>query len=364
MINEQHSDTTLTRRCDHDRPARIASVGSGLRKMVRVGVVGVMLPILLSFVAYYGYFTNYVGGTFHREGFRNHYENGLYRYRVLGKVLVLDAHRVVVSQTPVGRFFRRYLPELPRAMLIADPKGDKWFYGALFIANTLFLVATALTLYAILCSRENRTPLDYALAMGRYAMGLLPVVMTQYVPTPYDPLSYFFLLAGIYCVVCPFRWSFPIMLICMLLGALTRETMALLLVFFLAYHIGPLLRFDRRAIIHLVGLTGVFLMTYVTLRACYGTEHAVWQVVRWRLNLQDGLCILGFLLLPALSWLILSGVAQLGRCRVFLAASIPYVLAMATIANTWETRLWVPVWLGLLVLAHLDTRAVAARAAL
>lgn len=331
-----------------------ASLSSDMRRLSHAVLIVAILPCLLSFVIYYGFFTAYVGEAFHREAFRAHYESGVYRYRVLGRELLLATHSVVVSQTKVGQLARRILPEAPRGMALADAKGDGWFYGSFFILNTAFLVGASLLLYAI-CFRGGLGAQDRALAAGKYSMGLLIMTLTQFVPTAYDMLSCFFLLAAAYLIVRPMRWGFAGVLLCVGLGALTRESAAMILALYLAYHVGDLMRLNREAIWRLTTMIALFAVVYVALRLYYGTEHAVCQMVRWRLNVMDQKSLFGLLLLPALCGLIMAGVARPMRCWVFLAACAPYALAMLTIANTWEVRLWVPVWLGLLVLAHVDT---------
>jgi len=326
----------------------------GILKITRVGVVGIVLPCMLSFVVYYGFFSDYAGAGFHREGFLSFYESGVVKYRVLGRELLLKTHSVVVSQTWAGRLARRFLPDVPRCMPMADPKGNAWFYGAIFIQNTVFFVGAALVLYALF-HHGCVTPGARAFAMGRYGIGLLMMTLTQFVPTAYDMVTCFFFLAAAYLIVYAGRWGFPGLLICVFLGTLTRESAVITLAFFFAYHIDELVKLNRQAIGRLVSLTLVFAITYVVLRVYYGTDHAMWQMVRWWLNLFDQKSLCGILLFPVMCWMIMAGVSSVRRCWVFLVACLPYVIAMTIIANTWEIRLWVPVWLGLLVLAYVDT---------
>lgn len=316
-------------------------------------LIGVALPCILSFVVYYGFFSDYAGAGFHREGFRRYYESGVVKYRVLGRELLLNVHSVVVSPTRAGYWLRKLLPNAPRCLPMADPKGNAYFYGALFIWNTLCLVGASWLLYAFL-RKSAAAPWQQAAALGRHAVGLFLMAITQFVPSAYDLLTCVFLLAAAYCMVYGGRWGYPLALACMLMGTLTRESAVLVAVFFLAYHFDDVLRLRRQPLLKLVGLLAVFAVTYMALRFAYGFDHAMWQMVRWRLNLTDPKSLCGLLALPVVCWAIMAGAAH-RRCWVFLGACLPYVAAMTLVANTWEIRLWVPVWLGLLLLAHLDT---------
>jgi hypothetical protein len=88
-------------------------------------------------------------------------------------------------------------------------------------------------------------------------------------------------------------------------------------------------------------------------------EQSIFADVRLLGNLTHRLDALGILSLPLVACALWVGAPQSRRCWAFLLASSPYILGMVFIATTWEIRLWVPLWLGILALAGRDPAAVA-----
>ena len=73
---------------------------------------------------------------------------------------------------------------------------------------------------------------DIVSVTPQHLTGILLILLTQYVVSPYDNLSYFLLLLSYLLIVRPFRFSLPILLAVFVAGVLTRETAALTLSFY------------------------------------------------------------------------------------------------------------------------------------
>lgn len=131
----------------------------------------------------------------------------------------------------------------------------------------------------------------------------------------------------------------------------SRESAALVLAFCAAYHWRELRHRRRRHVAELAVLTLAFVATYVGLRLWLGMDRGVYQSVQLARNLQAH-SVAGFCLLLLISYAIGAGSRNETACRRFMLACSPYVAAMVVIARPWEIRLWTPIWLGLLVLAH------------
>ena len=98
------------------------------------------------------------------------------------------------------------------------------------------------------------------------------------------------------------------------------------------------------------------------------SDHAFYLHVRFWENLHELFGLIGMALLIAISYSLCFTSRNRG-CWIFLLAASPYILAMLLIGGPREIRLWMPIWLTLIVLADDRTscgvpRAEGSRAAL
>jgi len=314
-------------------------------RWLHAGMLAVAFPFLVSLFVYYGFATSYTGHTFHEAGFRAQYESGVYKYRVLGRELLLETHRFLRSESQLARIARELFAKSPASLAILDPRADPTFYAAYFVQNTAFMILSCILLYVLL----GESPA--APTSGGYMAGVSWMAISQYVVCPYDTLSYALILLSFLLIVRPLESNLPILALVLAVSTLARESSALTLSFYFAYHHERLLRFERKELTQLVVLVGVFVATYGLLRAHFGLENALWQRAMLHANLATPSNMAGLLALPVVAYLVCGGSRALRPCLVFLACSSPYIVAMLAIANTWEIRLWVPVWLGLISLA-------------
>jgi hypothetical protein len=316
------------------------------KRYLHAVILTVVFPCFVSLVVYYGFATNYTGGVFHEAGFRAQYESGIYKYRVLGRHLLLRTHQLIVSQSLPALIVAKLFGKTPASLVRLDPQADAKFYAAYFVQNTFFMVLSCIVLYFLL--PKTATPP----VSGPYVFGVLLMGITQYVVCPYDTLSYSLVLLSFFLITRPFRFSFPILVFVLCASTLVRESAALTLSFYFAYHHAELMNFKRRELRQLGLLIGTFVVTYLLLRVYCGLNEAVWQEVKLRANLTAFKTWAGIMVMPVVSYMLCAGSRKLKQCLIFLAASLPYLLSMVVIANTWEIRIWVPIWLGLICLAR------------
>lgn len=319
-------------------------------KIIHAVVLTVVFPFLLSLVVYYGFGTNYTGGVFHEAGFRQQYEHGIYKYRVLGPILLIKTYGFMKSEwlpAPITRGFSKTLPASTR---ILDEQADGLFYAAYFIQNTFFLVLGSIVLYLLL---THRYPANASSVSSSQMIGTFLMVITQYVVCPYDTLSYSLILLSFLLIVRPFRFSYLVLLLVLVINTLSRESAALTLSFFFSYHYSKIISLNRKELRQLAGLVGMFFATYTLIRLHFGfDDHTLYQSVQLESNLRHPLGLAGILALPVVAYSLCAETRNLKRCLIFTLASSPYFLGMIAIASTWEIRLWVPVWLGLLILTR------------
>lgn len=279
-------------------------------------------PLCANYFAYYGFVSHFSVGVFSPGGFHAQYDHEVFRYRVLGKALLLAVYRVVEYLNPADAGWARLA-----AFLKTDSVN---FYHSYFFLNTLFLCLTLLVVS------------DYLEDIELLVVTLM-VSITQFVVVPYDAVAYFFL-------ACTFRWrrNLPLTAAVVFLATLNRETAAVSLSLY-----ASLLILGRGGSFRgLVVLTSVFLATYLSLRVVFGWGQAAGNEITFIrfLNLNSAIGV-GFALA--------AGYALVRRpawAAVFLACSLPYIVSIFLTGYPFEARLWVPLLLGIMLVQAADAR--------
>jgi hypothetical protein len=287
-------------------------------------IIAVLLPILVSIVFHYGFFTNYTRGTFNIRGFEAQYNTGVFRYRVIGNTLVSE----------IAEWMHRHPAMYDRfksATTALNAPDDPVMYGAYFMLNTVSLVMVSALLYS-LCA-----------GMYQYLALLLLTAMTLYVVTPYDVLSYAVILAGILAVIRGWTpWLIPLMII----GTLVRETMILVIPFYMLSRSGTS-RYTMTA-----ALVAAFAVAYFGIRAYMGDMGSMGEIAQSgvilmaNLDVRPARTLLGIGMLIVVLTMIVSARNNAKNALYFIAASMPYIVYVILVAQPQEIRLWVPVWLG------------------
>lgn len=319
---------------------------------IRLLTLGIIIPALLGVFTYIGFFTNYTCCVFSQAGFESQYlDSSIYRFRVLGSHLLLWVYQQTQSW-PLSDF-------TPYALKTLDKNGDTNFYFAYFFMNTFFLCLTCIAL--VLALSRHAVKKDFShIDLPVFCLALF-MSFSQFVITPYDTLSYFFLALAIL----PTMKDKPTLLdniflgIIVVLATLTRETATLILSFYLAIHHNRIFSKPRSGILNreqtlLLALALIFALTYWALRWELGFYHATHRSIRLISNFIEPMPIIGTVFFAAVLALFFTDNTARKPLWIFLLASTPYWLAMFFVAYPWEIRLWVPIILLMvfLKLAH------------
>jgi len=312
-------------------------------RALRCVLLAWLLPIYFSCATYYGYSTAYTTKVFSEPTFRRQYEKGVYRYRVLGRWTLLATHDLIE---------RTHLPSmLPRSIATTEKKrATAGFYTAYCVHNAFFL-CLACTVLFVLLERRRRTD-GFIVDVALVAMALL-MAITGYVVVPYDTMSYFFIAGAAALVLrAPGPGGFAPLCVALALATLTRESSVVILALYAAVHLPELAgcRPGRRHL-ELLLLVVVFVAVYGGLRAALGVGHgAVTQGSVMALNLSRPLARIGFgAFLAFVAWCLVDA-AHRRRCAWFLILCAPFLVTVTIVGLVWETRLFMPVMLPLLLL--------------
>lgn len=320
----------------------------GVVQGARFLILAWLLPVVLSYVVYFGYSPNLSGEVFSEAGFAAKYDHGIYKYRVLGVGLLrITCQAIDAAALPTSA---------PKILQKADPTFTKEFYSAFFYMNTLLLCLTTSVLVVIVSCLGAGSASPVADLVIVVLLGMM--VLAQYVVVPYDMLSYLFLAVAMHLVFRGPAGPFGVVLLSavVVLATLTRETAAIILAIYAAVHFDSLVRPSRassgrvspRTVLGV--LTLCFLAVYVALRVWLGTEHALFGSVRIRQNVSETFSMVGGLFFVGTLALALFQDRARRTTALFILASAPYWVAMFLIANPREIRLWVPVLIPLLLI--------------
>jgi hypothetical protein len=317
-------------------------------QVMRFLLLALILPAIFSFFVYYGFASNYTMRKVYSEsGFRGQYENGIFRYRILGRAAVMATYDLIN---------RYHLPAMgPKALRLLDPEASEALYTAYFIVNTVFMCLTCTVFFFVAdrcCGRNEQWMVDLSLLLMMSLMAL-----TQYVVVPYDLMSYCFLSVSILTILRERQnvATLALLISALVLCTMTRETALLIPAFYLAVNrryitqrlSGWRLNWEQKVFALLILC---LLLAAVCLRAYYGTNHAVYQqitIARWFQFPPD---VIGAVFFVSLLAVMLSSEPARSESLVFLLAAAPYILAIFVVASPWETRLFCPIFLCLTIL--------------
>jgi len=294
------------------------------------------LPLAILFSVQVWMATAYTGaldpGTFGAQ-----YYHGVYRYRVLGRDLLIEVYNFLRAH-----FAERSYP------LRRDPSASFLFYCAYVLSNGIYFSLSNLLLLSLLWVKKKGL-LDRELSLYFYYTLLLALSMA--VVTPYDQLAYLLLLVGVWGT----RVKSPIVGVLLVAvsavaGTMNRET-EFLLASFLAtialYAPKPLAK--RYGIYLLVDLV-LSVAVYAGIRCMSPGGVQVIQAITL-----GGKWAVGSLLVVSL--LLAVGIVMAMRLHgnvrpalFFLMFSLPYGLAVLIGGEFRELRLIMPLVLGLLCL--------------
>jgi len=293
------------------------------------------LPMTVVFSCMWLMVSTYTTG-FNVDDFVAQYGSSVYRYRLLGKELLLMTYRLLLH----------FLHEKP--FPLPQEQGAQFvFYTALVLLNGAFFFLSNLTLLGLLWMKGSGFR---DAELSAYFFYTLLLAMSMAVVTPYDQMAYFFLLLGLYAIrTMPKTTAIPLFAASVVAGALTRETellagsvIATVAIFhgrekarkwwgFLALHMA------------------LFATVYLWLRIRIpGTVEVVAKVsLGGQSRARFLTAVLYPLLLAAAILLILRMRSDARPALVLLAASSPYIVAILLGGIYTELRLMMPVVLGI-----------------
>ena len=137
------------------------------------------------------------------------------------------------------------------------------------------------------------------------------------------------------------------------LATITRESAALILSFYATIY---LLRNGisiKKDLLHLLLVISVFLITYIGLRVEYGIVNSIYN----NLTIGDFLKIQNIISLVFFIVFILifnTNINKFKNSFLFLFLSAPYIVAIFLTGILFESRLWIPLLIPMIVLASSD----------
>ncbi len=314
---------------------------------IRLFLLGCIVPIVMSSIVYTDFSTNYTVAVFSKKGFEYQYENGVYKYRILGNTMLLETYD----------FIKHYdLPTVaPRSLNLLDIYGEPQFYSAYFYMNTFFLCLTSILLLIIL--GLHRKNMDFMMVDLPVLFLCFLMAITQYVVVPYDTLSYFFLSLAAMLIINDSKklWSLLVLCVIVILATLTRETAIFILAFYFALNYKTILirptnfKLNRKQG-ELLIITACFICTYIALRLILGYEHAIYQSFLFSRNMNLSSSLLSLLFYVSIALTIFTTTAVTKEISVFFVITLPYVLFLILFAELSEIRLWTPIILLLIIM--------------
>jgi hypothetical protein len=317
-----------------------------MKNRINITILLLVLPLLMSVTTHFGYISGYTQEVFSAETFKSQYDNGIYKYRVFSKIMLLETDKILSK----GRL-NEMDNMLTRMVLFMDPDGNLSFYFSYFAINTFFFILSTIFFYLILKKfifTDNEKKL-----FGATFVYILTVPIFQYVLVPYDYTSFFFNNLIIYLFLYNLKRKSNIisalMLLSIILATLNRETAALTVSFMAAY-----LYSESNKIIPV--LKGIFLpamafmSTYIGLRFYFGFDSGLLNKFTLHLNLISPLNLFGLMtgiISIYMFYYFADNKSTKRALTYFLVFSLPYILVSLLGGITYEIRLWTPLIINL-----------------
>ena len=333
-----------------------------MSKLLRYFFIGILLPVLVQYVCYYQFTTNYTTNAFSKESFTEMYNNSVYKSRIIGKELHLFTYQQLDKIERIRNLRNAADSDLlltKKRLQFMDPTADPVFYLTYFLLATLFTILTSVLLLRIFDIKDffpqDRQTKDLVICFFILLTGL-----TQFVVTPYDNPGYFFMALGSYLFL-KFLSSGRKIYIFSVLGVIilatfNRETSLLLLSFIAAIYFayeGFKISWIRRMILPVL----CFVIPYLYLKLFYHGGASITEESKLAVNLDitNSYALRGMAFGAFLLYFIFS-VQNKNKSKFvlyFLIFSLPYIIIIHAVGVMIEYRLWMPVLLGALVLSML-----------
>jgi hypothetical protein len=337
---------------------------STVRVLLRYLIIGVILPFFVQYVIYFRFTSNYMVNAFSERSFTSFYGKNVFQYRVLGKSLHLWVyHKLEESGKLEGL---KASPVYGKRLTALDPEADNTFYLTYFIIATLFTMFAALALLYLFDS--GLFEMSHIKKVFITANVILLIGFFEFVVTPYDNITYFFLILNSLLFL-KFQqtrnWGLFVLLnLSIVLSTLNHESALLSLSFIAAVyfsHYGSDFRWLRLMVIPAL----CYLLTWIALRLFIndsGPGVVAEGLKLWRnLNILNVAGMMGFFFAIITFYFMLNIADSPGNKKMiwnFLLMASPYILMVPVIGIMVEARLWMPVIIGGVILSQLRLAAI------
>lgn len=307
-----------------------------------------VFPFFVMYSVYFGFISAMNIDFFTYSVHADVYSSGVFRYRVIPTFLLHSTYDLIAAYNLPAR--------APEALFQLWPDADEKLFSAFFYVNFFTL---GFLLSAVFLIVENLVRPEQGIITEITVLAVLGLfAFTQSIIVPYDALSYFCLVIAIYGTAFrPFDLN-PLWIVipALIIGGLTRETAALILSFYAGWHWRELFSFSslreglRRPLGQLVALVLIYSALYISLRTFIPSDRMFFTGVRISDNLLHQFSKFGWLFLfSSMVGFCLLRPARV-ECAVFVLFSMPYVVMISFISNPREYRLFVPIFLIMILM--------------
>jgi hypothetical protein len=311
-----------------------------------------VLPIVLYVIVYFYFVTAYTHGSFTELSFASQYYSGIYKYRILSYGLMEILFDFL-------RDWQTHLSEISRIGIISQQlQAESHVYLSYFLLNTFFGILSMIMLFIYRVSQLSREYLVKNLINEMLLVNLL-IAISHYVVVSYDNMSYSLQIFGFMLLLShlkkPDNKMFFAYLIVIVISTLNRESSALLL----SMHAAVLVAIvgSRKNIFELIISTLVFVTTYLALRFSLGFEQSVIQEITYITNVFSIYSVAGIAFFAAMTYLLLMRLESDVEKRAgfaFIIFALPYLVVCFLGGYFIEIRLWIPIFLGLILIGNMN----------
>ena len=192
-------------------------------KIINFVLIVLVLPFVLVFTSMFLYKTTYTTGLFNENSHREQYENSVYKYRIAGSYLLLEIYDLIKDSKLSA--FKTWDKRLNLSG--TDPNYNLAFYLSYVILTLFFWILCNLVLYILYLKNKLNNPSGAIISIN------FLLLIGNFVITPYDLPSYFFILLAL--ALFNSKNNILNMSLIIILATLFRESSALIISSFVSY---------------------------------------------------------------------------------------------------------------------------------
>ena len=317
--------------------------------------LGIVFPLLVQYVFYYRFLTNYTEIGLDEKSFTSFYGQSVFKSRKLGQEMHLWVYHRLSSVEKLKNF--KSESDYGKRFHAMYPNGDHVFYLTYFLTACGFTILTSLIILLIFDHDKifsgTRREKNLAICFLVFMIGF-----TQFAITPYDNLSYFFLAAGILLFLrfmLTKNWIYYIGLISVIVTATTNRESSSLIVSAMIAILYSLYALNWRWIKYMLMPVLAFVIPYFLLKAQSnaGLTGGNTFFVNFAAN---SVGLIGIVFALFVFYFIYQVVNVNNKTLIhrFLFFSLPYLIIIPMVGLMIEFRLWMPVFETGIILSFLD----------